>query len=40
MSENDEIAKYQESYKTKVIIGLIAIAITLFALYVLIRIYR
>jgi hypothetical protein len=40
MSENNDIEKYQESYKKKVIVGLIVIAIALFALYVLIRVYK
>ena len=40
MSENNDIEKHQESYKKKVIVGLIVIAIALFALYVLIRVYK
>ena len=40
MSEENEITKHQESFKKRVIIGLIMIAIALFALYVLIRIYK
>jgi hypothetical protein len=40
MSDNDDITKYQESFKKKMIVGLIVITIALFALYVLIRIYK
>jgi hypothetical protein len=40
MSEDNDITKHQETFKKRVIIGLITIAIALFALYVLIRIYK
>ena len=40
MSENDDYTKREDVYKKRVIIGLITIAIALFALYVLIRIYK
>jgi hypothetical protein len=40
MSENDDYTKREEVYKKRVIFGMITIAIALFALYVLIRIYK